>query len=118
MRVEIIPPGERPASDRKRDLRRRLMFWCAVILVVAVAIGILAVGFIVLAVAAVLGVAAGLLLAALRWFERRRGSRAGEDFAGLRNRDGIDFGMLPDEMRDPDGSGKGDPRRVNRPPDC
>ncbi|MEX2201333.1 MAG: hypothetical protein WD711_08075 [Dongiaceae bacterium] len=117
MRVEIIPPGERPASDRKRDLSRRLMFWCAVILVVAVAIGILAVGFIVLAVAAVIGVAAGLLLAALRWFERRRGSRASEDFAGPSDRDGIDFGMLPGERRDPDRFGKGDFRHVDRPPD-
>jgi hypothetical protein len=117
MRVEIIPPGERPASDRKREMSRRLMFWCAVILVVAVAIGILAVGFIVLAVAAVIGVAAGLVLAAMRWFERRRGSPGGEDFAGPRDRDGIDFGLLPGERRDPDRFGKGDPGRFDRPPD-
>jgi hypothetical protein len=115
MRVEIIPPGEHPASNRKRDLSRRLMFWCAVILVVAVAIGILAVGFIVLAIAAVIGVAAGLLLAAMRWFERRRGNPAGDDFAGPRDRDEIDFGLLPGERRDPDRFGKGD--RVERPPD-
>ena len=117
MRVEIIPPGERPASDRKRDLSRRVMFWCAVILVVAVAIGILAVGFIVLAIAAVIGVAAGLLLAALRWFDRRRGNAAGDEFAGPRDRDGIDFGVLPGQGRNHTGSDKNDPGRVDRPPD-
>jgi hypothetical protein len=117
MRVESIPPGERPASDRKRDLSRRLMFWCAVILIVAVAIGILAVGFIVLAVAAVIGVATGLILATLRWFERRRSSRAGEDFAGPRDRNGIDFDMLRVEPHDSDGLGQGDPSRGDRPPD-
>jgi hypothetical protein len=83
MRVEIIPPGEQPGRDRSRDLRRRIMLWCAVIAGFALAIGIIAVGFIVLAVAAVIGVAAGILLAALRWLERRRGSGNDAGAAGF-----------------------------------
>ncbi|MEX1109451.1 MAG: hypothetical protein WEC00_11095 [Dongiaceae bacterium] len=121
MRIEIIPPGEQPAHDRKRNLRWRIMVWCAIVAAVAIAIGILAVGFIVLAIAAVIGIAAGILLTALRWFERQRGNKnSGGGFADPRGPSGIEIITLP---RERPGTERPTPDRANasdiidRPPD-
>ncbi|MEX0810484.1 MAG: hypothetical protein WD044_17315 [Dongiaceae bacterium] len=118
MHVEIIPPGEQPAHDRRRNLRRRIMVWCAIIAAVAIAIGILAVGFIVLAIAAVIGIAAGILLTALRWFERQRGTKPAGGFSDPRGPSGIEIITLPRERPD---SARPSPDRagdiIDRPPD-
>jgi len=67
MQAEIIPPGEEERQARKLAWRRRLMLWSAIVLGIAVAVGIVAVGFVVLAVAAMIGIAAWLVFAVLRW---------------------------------------------------
>ncbi|MDZ4737815.1 MAG: hypothetical protein SGJ07_15850 [Rhodospirillaceae bacterium] len=123
MHVEIIPPGEQPAHDCKRNLRRRIMVWCAIVAAVAIAIGILAVGFIVLAIAAVIGIAAGILLTALRWFDRQRGNKGSSGgFNDPRGPSGIEIVTLPRERPGagrptpaPDRSNAGD--IIDRPPD-
>jgi hypothetical protein len=71
MPAEIIPPGEAERRFRRLAVRRRFMVWAAIVLGVAVAIGFLAVGLIVVAVAALVGLAAWLIFAILRTFELR-----------------------------------------------
>ena len=72
MEAEIIPPGEEERRFRRILMRRRLQIWAAIVLGVAIAVGLLAVGLVVVAVAAVVGVAAWVIFAILRSFERRR----------------------------------------------
>jgi hypothetical protein len=71
MPAEIIPPGADEKRFRRLVMRRRLQIWAAIVLGVAVAIGLLAVSVIVVAIAAVVGVAAWLIFAILRRFDRR-----------------------------------------------
>jgi hypothetical protein len=70
MQAEIIPPGEEEKRFRRLVRRRRLTIWAAIVLGVAIAVGLLAVGLIVAAVAAVVGIAAWLIFAILRSFDR------------------------------------------------
>jgi len=79
MQAEIIPPGEEEKRFRRLVRRRRLQIWAAIVLGVAIAVGLLAVSMIVVAVAAVVGIGAWLIFAILRSFERRRGGNAGVD---------------------------------------
>ena len=72
MPAEIIPPGEEEKRFRRLVMRRRLQIWAAIVLGVAVAVGLLAVGLVVVAVAAVVGVAAWVIFAILRSFDRSR----------------------------------------------
>ena len=72
MPAEIIPPGEDEKRFRRLVMRRRLQIWAAIVLGVAIAVGLLAVGLVVVAVAAVVGVAAWLIFAILRSFDRNR----------------------------------------------
>lgn len=83
MPAEIIPPGEEEKRFRRLVFRRRLTIWAAVVLGVAVAVGLLAVGLVVVAVAAIVGVAAWVIFAILRTFDRR-GDVGADDTAGPR----------------------------------
>lgn len=71
MPAEIFPPGETEKRFRRLVMRRRLQIWAAIVLGVAIAVGLLAVGLVVVAVAAVVGVAAWLIFAILRRFDPR-----------------------------------------------
>lgn len=74
MQAEIIPPGEAERRFRRLAFRRRIMTWGAILLGIALIAGIVAIGFIVLAIAALVGIAAGLVFALLRWIERQGGT--------------------------------------------
>lgn len=74
--AEMFPRDDR--GFRRSAFRRRLTVWSAIVLGIAIAGGIVALGLIVLVVAAAVGLAAWLIFAALRAFDRRRfGPRRG-----------------------------------------
>ncbi len=85
MPAEIIPPGEEERRLRRLALRRRFMIAAAIALGVAVAVGLLAVGLVVVAVASVVGLGAWLVFALLRTFGRTDAAgAASDDMAGPR----------------------------------
>jgi hypothetical protein len=84
------------------------MVWSAIVVGIAVAAGILALGFIVLAVAAAIGLVSWILFAVLRRFDSRFGDRFGNRHDDRRpdieiitargeTLDGGDLGVVPDD---------------------